>query len=88
MLDILFLTLGGCCLGLVTGLTPGLHVNTVCLIGLSLYHKLGLNEIQFGVAMVAMAVTHTFLDFIPAIFIGVPEECTALSVLPTHKLLL
>ncbi|MFH0861175.1 MAG: tripartite tricarboxylate transporter permease [Candidatus Altiarchaeota archaeon] len=88
MLDYLLLALTGCLLGVITGLTPGLHVNTVCLLGLSVYPRLGLDPLQFSVAMVAMAVTHTFLDFIPAIFIGVPEEQTALSVLPAHKLVL
>lgn len=88
MIDYLLLVLLGCLLGVVTGLTPGLHVNTVCLIGLSLYLSLGLDALHFSVAMVAMAVTHTFLDFIPAIFLGVPEEETALIVLPAHQLLL
>jgi len=88
MLDYLLLVLIGCILGVVTGLTPGLHVNTVTLIGLSLYPLLGLSALQFSIAMVAMAIVHTFLDFIPSIFIGVPEESTALSVLPSHKLLI
>ncbi len=88
MLEYVLLTVVGCLLGVVTGLTPGLHVNTVCLMGLGLYEMLGLDPVEFGVAMVAMSVTHTFLDFIPAIFLGVPEESTALSVLPTHRLLL
>jgi len=35
-----------------------------------------------------MAITHSFLDFIPSIFLGAPEPGTALSVLPGHKLLL
>lgn len=86
MLDYLLLALVGCGLGVVTGLTPGLHVNTVCLIGLGLYASLGLDAVGFGAAMVAMSLTHTFLDFIPAIFLGVPEEETALSVLPAHQL--
>ena len=34
-----------------------------------------------------MAITHTFLDTIPAIFLGAPEADTALSILPGHKLL-
>jgi putative membrane protein len=38
--------------------------------------------------IVSMAVAHTFIDFIPSIFLGAPEESTALSVLPGHKLLL
>jgi putative membrane protein len=35
-----------------------------------------------------MSITHTFLDFIPSIFLGAPDDDTALSVLPGHKLLL
>jgi len=85
---LIFLVLAGCLLGTVTGLTPGLHVNTVCIMGVALYSRLGLDVIQFAVVMVAMSVTHTFLDFIPAIFLGVPEEETALTILPTHRLLL
>lgn len=88
MIYILSLILLGCLLGTITGLTPGLHVNTVCLIGLSLYPTLGLSTIDFGVVMVSTAVTQTFIDFVPAIFIGVPEEGTALSVLPAHRLLI
>lgn len=88
MIDYIILSLAGVFLGIITGLTPGLHVNTVTLIGLSLYPLLGLNALQFSIAMVAMAITHTFLDFIPSIIIGVPEESTALSVLPAHKLLM
>ena len=35
-----------------------------------------------------MAITHIFLDFLPSIFLGAPEESTALSVLPGHSMLL
>ncbi len=86
MIEYLMLTLLGCILGTITGLTPGLHVNTVCLLGLILYQRLGLDPLQFSTVMISMAVTQSFLDFIPAIFVGVPEEETALSVLPAHKL--
>jgi len=88
MIEYLAFALIGCFLGVFTGVTPGIHVNTICLLGLSVYPLLGLDAITFGVAMISMAVTHTFLDFIPAIFLGVPEEETALSVLPAHKLVL
>ncbi len=75
-------------MGIITGLTPGIHVNTVAIIGLSIFPRLSISPIEFAVIMVGMAVTHTFLDFIPSIFLGVPEEETALSVLPTHQLLI
>ena len=87
MLEILFLALLGCLLGTITGLTPGLHVNTIAIIGFSLFPTISISPLEFAVVMVSMAITHTFLDFIPAIFLGVPEEATALSVLPTHQLL-
>lgn len=35
-----------------------------------------------------MAITHTFLDSIPSIFLGAPDSDMALGVLPGHKLLL
>ena len=35
-----------------------------------------------------MSITHTFLDIIPSTYLGAPSEDTALSILPTHKLLL
>lgn len=88
MLELLLLALLGCLLGVITGLTPGLHVNTIAIIGLCLFPSLSISPLEFAVVMVSMAITHTFLDFIPAIFLGVPEEETALSVLPTHQLLL
>jgi putative membrane protein len=88
MIEYLFLSVIGCLLGVFTGVTPGIHVNTICLLGLSVYPLLGLDATSFAVAMISMAVTHTFLDFIPAIFVGVPEEETALSVLPAHKMVL
>jgi len=87
-LDILALAILGCLLGIMTGLAPGVHVNTVAVVGLSVFPHLSISPIQFAVVMVAMTVTHSFLDFIPAIFLGAPEEATALSVLPAHRLLL
>jgi len=40
------------------------------------------------VFIIAMAVTHTFLDSIPSIFLGAPDADMVLGVLPGHKLLL
>lgn len=88
MFEVLTLIIIGCVLGVITGITPGLHVNTVCLIGLAMYPRLGLDPVGFAIPMTSMAITHTFLDFIPAIFLGVPEEETALGVLPAHQLVL
>lgn len=97
---IIICSLVGSVLGTLTGLIPGLHVNTVALILLMTYGTITLflkilsglngNEIALLVAIiiVSTSLTHTFVDFIPSTFLGVPEEDTALSVLPAHKLLL
>src|SRR3989339_895673 len=37
--------------------------------------------------IVAMSITHTFIDFIPSIFLGCPDTDTELSILPGHELL-
>jgi len=40
------------------------------------------------VFIIAMSVTHTFLDALPAIFLGAPDADQVLNVLPGHRLLL
>ena len=80
----------GVALGTVSGLLPGIHVNTLAV---------GLLAVQavlipvFGVDMIAVAmmaalVTHTFLDIIPSTFLGIPDADTAISVIPSHVLCL
>lgn len=75
--------------GTITGLIPGIHIN---LIG-ALLISVSVLLIQFTtptiliVFIVAMAITHSFLDFIPSIFLGAPDEDTVLSILPGHDLL-
>jgi len=86
MLEYVFLALIGCGLGIVTGLIPGLHVNTVAVIGLGTYVALGLDPLGFVILLTALSITHAFLDYIPGIFLGAPQEETALSILPAHRL--
>ena len=76
--------------GIITGLIPGIHINLVSLILLSLsgYFLSFTNAVVLGVFIISMSVTHSFLDFIPSVFLGAPESETALSVLPGHKMLL
>jgi putative membrane protein len=100
-LIIIFCTLG-VIVGIATGLLPGLHVNNIALILLSLSSSIvalcnplfayGISE-QFILLLISgfiisVSVSHTFHDAIPTTFIGAPEEDTALSVLPAHTLLL
>jgi putative membrane protein len=80
----------GVFLGVITGLIPGIHVNLVTVLLVSIYPKLigYFSTIQIVCAILSLAVTHSFLDTIPSTFLGTPEEDTALSILPAHKLLL
>ncbi|MCX6749490.1 MAG: tripartite tricarboxylate transporter permease [Candidatus Pacearchaeota archaeon] len=85
---IVFLILG-ISAGTFTGLMPGIHINLVgaMLVSASASFLFFLPTLYLVVFITAMAITHTFLDFVPSIFLGCPNEDTALSVLPGHELL-
>jgi len=75
--------------GTFTGLFPGIHVNLVAVFLLSLTPKL-LNytsPLSLAIFIVVISITHSFLDFIPSIFLGAPDEESFLSILPGHELL-
>jgi putative membrane protein len=105
MLDFL-LIIGFCALGvllgLLTGLLPGLHVNNVALILLSLSGTIitvssplfayGISP-QFILVLIcgliiSVSLSHAFHQNLPSTFVGASNEETALSVLPAHRLLL
>lgn len=105
MLDLLLVCLFcllGVLTGIATGLLPGLHVNNITLILLSLSGAIislftflqtyNLSEqfifLLIAVFIVSLSISHTFHDCIPTTFLGAPDEDTALSVLPAHSLLL
>jgi putative membrane protein len=85
---ILFLCLGTA-VGIFTGLVPGIHINMVgsLIASSSLLILSSINPIYLVVFIVSMSITHVFVDFIPSIFLGAPEEGTVLSVLPGHEML-
>jgi len=89
-LEFLIAALLGIFAGIFTGLTPGIHINLVSLlvVSASAYLSAVFSFASLGVFIISMAITHTFLDTLPAIFLGAPEAETALSVLPGHRLLL
>ncbi len=103
LLAVLYFSFLGTGLGSLTGLTPGVHVNTLALILVSSCPLLlplleeaaaALGTVREAAPLlmvtviVSAAVAHSFLDFLPSIFLGAPEEGTALSTLPGHRLLL
>ncbi|MBU3906917.1 MAG: tripartite tricarboxylate transporter permease [Nanoarchaeota archaeon] len=89
LLQLIIATCLGILAGTISGLLPGIHIN---LVGASLVALSGsifspINTIYLVVFIVAMSITHTFLDFIPSVFLGAPDTDTQLSVLPGHQLL-
>lgn len=103
LLAVILFTLIGSGFGIITGLIPGIHVNNVALLVLALQTSLmsfslaffgGWDPSNFEIAIIIVSliigclITHTFLDIIPSVFLGAPEEETALSVLPGHRLML
>lgn len=80
----------GILLGVVSGLTPGLHVNTFSAFILSYSAVLSryFSSEELAIVIFTNAVVHTFLDILPSMFLGVPDEDTAIAVLPTHELVL
>lgn len=90
MLDILLLIFVGVLLGTFTGMVPGIHVNTVVIVVISLLPVLLEHFSPLGVVslVVAMGVVHTFVDYIPSILIGAPQEDSVLATLPGHRMLM
>ncbi|MBI2046576.1 tripartite tricarboxylate transporter permease [Candidatus Pacearchaeota archaeon] len=90
LLEFVLALLAGILAGTFTGIAPAIHINLVSvgLIALSPFLLNFVQPIVLVVFIVAMSITHTFTDFIPSIFLGAPDEDTALSILPGHKLLL
>ena len=76
--------------GTFTGLAPGIHVNLVCAILVAnAAFFLGIASLPAIIAFViALSVTHTYLDSIPSVFLGAPSTDKILGVLPGHRYLL
>lgn len=89
LLELAVALIAGIFIGAITGLLPGIHINLVSAIVLSSLSLLLLHfsPVTIAVFIVSMSISHTFLDFLPSIFLGAPDE-SALSVLPGHKMLL
>ncbi|MFH0752828.1 MAG: tripartite tricarboxylate transporter permease [archaeon] len=85
--QILLSILLGVCLGTLTGLIPGLHINLVAILLVTIAGKLTGIPLEYTVAIIiSMAITHSFLDAIPSIFLGVPDPDKVAVVLPTHRM--
>jgi len=90
MLDLIISLTLGILFGIFTGLFPGIHINLVSafIISSSAFFLSFSSPLSLVIFIVAMSITHTFLDFIPSIYLGAPEETSSLAVMPGHELLL
>src|SRR3989344_3219211 len=77
--------------GIFSGLTPGIHTNLLAtlLFSMSPFLLTYTSPLMLSVIIVSMAITHTFLNVLPAVYLGAPDsEGKILSVLPGHRMLL
>jgi putative membrane protein len=88
--DIILACIIGVFCGVITGLIPGIHVNTVgaFVFSASPFLLYSYSPEVLAVFLLSMSISHALLEFIPSMFLGVPEEGTVLSVMPGHHLLL
>ncbi|MDD3379375.1 MAG: tripartite tricarboxylate transporter permease [Candidatus Methanomethylophilaceae archaeon] len=92
------MSLIGAIAGTFTGLVPGIHVNTLASIMLIGYPTLESAISDFAdpnwvpvlvsACIMSASVVHSFVDFVPSVFIGAPDPDDALSILPGHRLLM
>jgi putative membrane protein len=75
----------GCIIGLFTGLAPGIHVNTIAAIAITMQFS---NPLGASLMIASMSIVHCFADLIPSILLGAPKEENFLAALPGHKMLL
>jgi putative membrane protein len=82
---------GGIAIGAIAGLLPGVHVNNTSAILLGMTPMLvtaGMPALYVALTIVVSTVAQSFLDILPSIFLGAPDEATVMAVLPGHKMLL
>ncbi len=77
----LFAVLIGIIVGIIAGLLPGLHTNLVAVFIAGLHLDVWFSS----VLLVAVAISRSVVDAVPAVFLGASEDVMAL--LPGHKLL-
>lgn len=80
----------GTILGLISGIVPGLHSNTfsALIVSTSAFFLFYFSPEDVMAMIIASAVAYTIANIIPATFLGVPSEDTAIAILPAHKMVL
>ncbi len=90
MIELVIACFIGILIGTMTGMVPGIHVNTAgAILFASSSFLLGFLSPEFlCVLMVAMSIAHALIEFVPSMLLGVPQEGTATSILPGHRMVL
>lgn len=82
MIEYLVIILLGVAAGVFTGLVPGIHPNTVIFGSMPFYFYSNIGFLNYLSFIAGLSVSHTFHDFLPAIFLSAPEADAALSSIP------
>ena len=90
MIEIFIALFIGIFFGVLMGLLPGIHPNLVStlIFSLSIFFLKYTSPLNLAIIIISMSIVNTFLNAIPSIFLGAPDETTVLSVLPGHRMLL
>jgi putative membrane protein len=90
MIELVIACFIGILIGTTTGMIPGIHVNTAgaILFASSNFLLTILSPEFLCVMMVAMSIAHALIEFVPSMLLGVPQEGTATSILPGHRMVL
>ena len=90
MIELILACFIGILIGTTTGMIPGIHVNTAgaILFASSSFLLTFLSPEFLCVLMVAMSIAHALIEFVPSMLLGVPQEGTATSILPGHRMVL
>lgn len=86
----------GCAIGTFSGMIPGIHVNTLAALLLASYPAIEAiiplepsdSAVAVACCVMSASIVHSYVDFVPSVFIGAPDSEDAVSVLPGHRLLL
>ena len=70
--------------GFVSGFIPGLHPNTL----ISVLSSFGLDRHTFALLIISLYPANLISSYVPAIFFGIPENGTVISVLPGQRMVL
>ena len=90
MIELVIACFIGIAIGTTTGMIPGIHVNTAgAILFASSTFLLSIVSPEFlCVLMVSMSIAHALIEFVPSMLLGVPQEGTATSILPGHRMVL